>query len=170
MTSSMPWKRAPSCATGPRTEGLPYCLRLSSIRQSSRAGGLPQERRGSGPGTSHQAEYRLLAVELMSRSSCFSRYPSAMQFALFRPPMMQMGSILNSRLNLIGSVANQSPVRRESRNLYPWAKIRLEGQKGGAGQLASSNRFLDEPKITNDSHPRIRHRRCLRVPGCEVGR
>jgi hypothetical protein len=36
MTSSMPWKRAPSCATGPRAAGmeLSYCLRLSLIRQT----------------------------------------------------------------------------------------------------------------------------------------
>jgi hypothetical protein len=35
MTSSMPWKRAPSCATGPHTSGLQlfYCLRLRQIRQ-----------------------------------------------------------------------------------------------------------------------------------------
>ena len=36
MTSSMPWKRAPSCATGPRAAGmqLPYCLRWAGIRQT----------------------------------------------------------------------------------------------------------------------------------------
>ena len=36
MTSSMPWKRAPSCATGPRVAGMQlfYCLRLAAIRQS----------------------------------------------------------------------------------------------------------------------------------------
>ena len=35
MTSSMPWKRAPSCATGPHLCGLQlfYCLRLGLIRQ-----------------------------------------------------------------------------------------------------------------------------------------
>ena len=35
MTSSMPWKRAPSCATGPRAAGmqLSYCLCLAGIRQ-----------------------------------------------------------------------------------------------------------------------------------------
>ena len=26
-TSSMPWKRAPSCATGPHLRGLSYCRR-----------------------------------------------------------------------------------------------------------------------------------------------
>src|ERR1700722_583428 len=33
MTSSMPWKRAPSCATGPHAAGmqLPYCLRWDGI-------------------------------------------------------------------------------------------------------------------------------------------
>jgi hypothetical protein len=33
MTSSMPWKRAPSCATGPHVAGmqLPYCLRWGGI-------------------------------------------------------------------------------------------------------------------------------------------
>ena len=37
MTSSMPWKRAPSCATGPRAAGmqLPYCLRYGAIRQTA---------------------------------------------------------------------------------------------------------------------------------------
>ena len=37
MTSSMPWKRAPSCATGPRAAGmqLSYCLRCAAIRQTS---------------------------------------------------------------------------------------------------------------------------------------
>ena len=36
MTSSMPWKRAPSCATGPLAAGLqlPYCLRYGFIRQT----------------------------------------------------------------------------------------------------------------------------------------
>ena len=34
-TSSMPWKRAPSCATGPLGEGqLLYCLRSYPIRQT----------------------------------------------------------------------------------------------------------------------------------------
>jgi hypothetical protein len=34
-TSSMPWKRAPSCATGPLGEGqLLYCLRSFPIRQT----------------------------------------------------------------------------------------------------------------------------------------
>ena len=39
VTSSMPWKRAPSCATGPRATGmqLPYCLRWGQIRQTPRA-------------------------------------------------------------------------------------------------------------------------------------
>jgi hypothetical protein len=36
MTSSMPWKRAPSCATGPHAAGmqLSYCLRWGRIRQT----------------------------------------------------------------------------------------------------------------------------------------
>ena len=36
MTSSMPWKRAPSCATGPHAAGmqLSYCLRWGWIRQT----------------------------------------------------------------------------------------------------------------------------------------
>jgi hypothetical protein len=35
MTSSMPWKRAPSCATGPLWGmQLFYCLRLGMIRQT----------------------------------------------------------------------------------------------------------------------------------------
>src|ERR1019366_8884205 len=35
MTSSMPWKRAPSCATGPhRGVQLSYCLRSHWIRQT----------------------------------------------------------------------------------------------------------------------------------------
>src|SRR5512146_1851683 len=34
-TSSMPWKRAPSCATGPHRRGqLLYCLRSQPIRQT----------------------------------------------------------------------------------------------------------------------------------------
>ena len=38
MTSSMPWKRAPSCATGPHAAGMQlfYCLRSGWIRQSPR--------------------------------------------------------------------------------------------------------------------------------------
>ena len=38
---------------------------------------------------------------------------SLMQFAPFRRYMRLCGSILDSRLNLFGSLANQSPVRRE---------------------------------------------------------
>ena len=35
MTSSMPWKRAPSCATGPHGGMQPfYCLCLEGIRQT----------------------------------------------------------------------------------------------------------------------------------------
>ena len=30
-TSSMPWKRAPSCATGPRTGTLPVVVRITSV-------------------------------------------------------------------------------------------------------------------------------------------
>jgi hypothetical protein len=39
MTSSMPWKRAPSCATGPHTTGMQlfYCLCSGWIRQSADA-------------------------------------------------------------------------------------------------------------------------------------
>ena len=40
-TSSMPWKRAPSCATGPLAAGmqLSYCLRWGVIRQTQAASG-----------------------------------------------------------------------------------------------------------------------------------
>src|SRR5580658_8229564 len=37
MTSSMPWKRAPSCATGPHEEGFLYSLLPSSFRQTAAA-------------------------------------------------------------------------------------------------------------------------------------
>jgi hypothetical protein len=54
-TSSMPWKRAPSCATGPR-EGLSYSQGAESIRQrtevpcwSASKGGGGSSLRGSGP-------------------------------------------------------------------------------------------------------------------------
>src|SRR5579863_9664780 len=37
-TSSMPWKRAPSCATGPRlAEQLFYCLSLGRASQTARS-------------------------------------------------------------------------------------------------------------------------------------
>jgi hypothetical protein len=35
MTSSMPWKRAPSCATGPLFEDLTIVARRSALRQTS---------------------------------------------------------------------------------------------------------------------------------------
>ena len=39
MTSSMPWKRAPSCATGPQSVGqLSYSRRLREIRQTCHSG------------------------------------------------------------------------------------------------------------------------------------
>ena len=33
MTSSMPWKRAPSCATGPHRRDISYCRLRLSVRQ-----------------------------------------------------------------------------------------------------------------------------------------
>jgi hypothetical protein len=45
MTSSMPWKRAPSCATGPHAAGmqLSYCLRWAGFRQTWAVGGFTRE-------------------------------------------------------------------------------------------------------------------------------
>lgn len=41
MTSSMPWKRAPSCATGPRPSGLRYC-RWSGVGSQPEAREQPE--------------------------------------------------------------------------------------------------------------------------------
>jgi hypothetical protein len=58
-TSSMPWKRAPSCATGPLLAGqLFYCRGLRPVRQT--LGDPPS--RGSGP-----ARVSLREAELGSR-------------------------------------------------------------------------------------------------------
>ena len=48
MTSSMPWKRAPSCATGPHVARMQllYCLRSGRIRQTPASGQMEHHRTG----------------------------------------------------------------------------------------------------------------------------
>ena len=61
-TSSMPWKRAPSCATGPRLAGqLFYCRGLRGTSQSRRFN--DRDRTGDLPGRPGRASGLLLRVD-----------------------------------------------------------------------------------------------------------